>query len=71
MFVIIRCFKLVFLRKAIMGCMMLNISLKLLSVLNMCQCLFIISFMFGSTGFYVTENGTESLCLDFQCFKSN
>ena len=26
-------------------------------MLNMCQCLFIISFIFGSTGLYVNENG--------------
>ena len=43
-----------------MGCTLLNISLKLLSMLNMCQCLFIISFILGSTGLYVTENGIES-----------
>ena len=37
----------------------------------MCQCLFIISFMFGSTELYVTENGIESLRLGLQFFKSN
>ena len=67
----ISCFKLVFLRKAIMSCELLNISLKLLSMFNMCQCLFIISFMFGSTELYVTENGIESLRLSLQFFKSN
>ena len=40
-------------------------------MLNVCQCLFIISFIFGSTGLYVTENGIESLRLGLQCFKSN
>ena len=35
---------------------------------DMCQCLFIISFIFGSTELYVTENGVESLCLDLQFF---
>ena len=59
-FVPINCFKLVFLWKAVMSCKLLNISLKLLLMVNMCQCLFIISFIFGSTGFYVTENGVES-----------
>ena len=37
----------------------------------MCQCLFIISFMFGSTELYVTENGIESLRLGLQFFGSN
>ena len=70
-FVPISYFNLVFLRKAIMSCELLYISLKLLSIFNMWQCLFIISFMFGSTEFYVTENGIESLRLGLQCFKSN
>ena len=65
-----RLFLSLFLRKAIMSCKLLNISLKLLLMFIMCQCLFIISFMFGST-LYVTENGIESLCLGLQCFKSN
>ena len=68
-FVPISCFKLVILRKAMMGCKLLNISLKLLSMLNMG--FLIISFIFGSTGLYVTENGIESLRLGLQCFKSN
>ena len=70
-FVPISCFKLTFLRKGIMGCESLNISLKLLSMFNMCQCLFIVSFMFGSTELYITENGTVSLRLGLHCFKSN
>ena len=57
------CFKLVFLRKAIMGCILLNISLKLLLTLSMCWCLFLISFLFSSTRMYAN--------LDLQCFKSN
>ena len=61
----------VFFRKAIIGCKWFNISLALLSMLNMCQCLFIISFIFGSTGLYVNENGIVSLRLGLQCFKSN
>ena len=65
------CFKLVFLGKAIMGCELLNISLKLLSVFSTCQCLFNIFFTFGSTGLCVTKNGTEPLRLGLQCFKSN
>ena len=71
MFVPLSCFKLVFLWKNIMGCKSLNISFKLLSMLNMCQCLFIIFFIFGSTGLYVNENGIVYLCLRLQCFKSN
>ena len=70
-FVHISCFKLKFLRKAMMSCELLNISLKLLSMFNMCQCLFLISFKFGSIEFYVTENGIEPLRLGLQCFKSN
>ena len=71
MFVPISCFKLVFLWKAIAGFKLLHISLKLLSMSNMCQCLFIISFIFGSTGLHVNENGIVSLRLGLQCFKSN
>ena len=48
-FVPISFFTLVFLGKAIMGCKLLSIALKLLSMLNMRQCLFVISFIFGST----------------------
>ena len=71
MFVPISCFKLMFFGKAITSCELLNISLKLLSMFNMFQCFFIISFMLGSIKFYVTENGIESLRLGLQCFKSN
>ena len=70
-FVLISCFKLEFLRKGIMSWKLLNISLKLLSIFNMCQCLFIIFFMSGSTELYVTKNGIESLRLGLRCFKSN
>ena len=69
MLVPISCVKLVFLRKAIMGCILLNVSLTPLLMFNMCQCLFIISFIFGSTGLYVNENGIESLRLDLKCLK--
>ena len=48
-----------------------NIFLKLLSMLNMYQCLFVISFIFDSTGLYVNENDILSLRLGFECFKSN
>ena len=61
MFVAISCFKILFLQKVVMSCELLNISLKLLSIFNMCQCLFIIFFIFGSTDFNVTENAIESL----------
>ena len=69
MFVPISFFTLVFLRKAIMGRKLLSISLKLLPMLNMRQCLFVISFIFGSTWLYVNENGIVSLRLGLQCFK--
>ena len=71
LFVPISCFKLVFLLKAIMSCELLNISIKLLSLFNICQCLFIISFIFESTELYVTENCIESLRLGLQLFKCN
>ena len=70
-FVLLSCFKLVFLWKAIMGCKLLNISLKLLSMLNTCQCLFIIFFISGSSGLSVNENGIVFLCLGLRCFKSD
>ena len=38
-FVPVSCFKLVFLRKVIMNCKLLNISSKLLLMFNTCQCL--------------------------------
>ena len=46
---------------AIMGCKLLNISLNILSMLNMRQFLFIISFIFGSTGLHVNGNVIVSL----------
>ena len=60
---LVSCFKLAFLRKTIIGRKLLNTSLKLLLMLNICQCLFIISFIFGSTGVYIARNGIESLSL--------
>ena len=71
MFVPIDSLKLVVLRKAIISSELLSLSLKLLSMFNICQCLFTISFMFGSTELYVTENGIESLRLGLQFFGSN
>ena len=68
MFVPIDSLKLVVLRKAIISSELLSLSLKLLSMFNICQCLFTISFMFGSTELYVTENGIESLRLGLQFF---
>ena len=47
------------------------LAAKLLLMFNMCQCLFIIPFMFGSTELYVTGDGIESLRLGLQFFKSN
>ena len=55
--------------KTIIGCTLLNVSLKLLLTLNICQCLFIISFISGSIWLYLTENGTESLRLGLQYLK--
>ena len=71
MFVPTDSLKLVVLRKAIISSELLSLSLKLLSMFNICQCLFTISFMFGSTELYVTENGIESLRLGLQFFGSN
>ena len=38
-----------------MGSKSLNVLLNLLLMLNMCQCLFIISLIFGSTGLFVKK----------------
>ena len=57
LFIPISCFKFTFSRKATMGCTLLYVSLKLLLMLSIFQCLFIISFIFGNTGLYVTKNG--------------
>ena len=70
-FVPISCFKLVFLRKAIMSCILLNYFSKVVSMFNMCLCFFIVSFMFDSTELHVTKNGIESLRLGLQGFKNN
>ena len=70
-FVPISCFKLVFLRKAIMSCELLNTSLKLLSRFNICLSLFIILIMFSSTELYVAKNGIETLRFGLHFFKSN
>ena len=70
-FVHISCFKLAFFTEVIMGYKSLNVSLKLLLILNMCQCLFIISFIFGSTGLFVKKNDIDPLSFGLQCFKSN
>ena len=70
-FVPISCFKLVILRKTVMIYILLNVSLKPMWMLNMCQCLFIISFIFGNAVLYVTESGIESLHFGSQYFKSN
>lgn len=57
LFIPISCFKFTFSLKATMGCTLLYVSLKLLLMPSMFQCLFIISFIFGNTGLYVTKNG--------------
>ena len=67
-FVPISCFKLEFLGKAIMGCKLLNISLKLLTILSICQCFKIIYFIFGSTGLYVNENDFVVFTFGFTMF---
>ena len=44
-------FKLVFLWKAIVGCILLNVSLMLILIVNMCKCCWlIISFIFRNNG---------------------
>ena len=40
-------------------------------MLNMGQCLFIISFTFSSTELFVDKNGIVPLGLGLECFKSN
>lgn len=73
------CFKWEFPLKAIIVCILLNVSLMLLLMLKMCQYLFLIFFIFGcselhgpgSTGLLVTENGIKSSCVDLQVFKSD
>ena len=70
-FVPIGCFKNVLFRKAIMGRILLNVSLKLLFMLNVCRCFFVIFLIFGSNRLCVTQNGIEPLRLGLQCFKSN
>ena len=55
-FISVRCFKLVFLRKAVIGCKLLNVSLKLMSMLNICQymCL-LFALYFAALGFMLTK----------------
>ena len=51
-------FKDVYLRKA-MTDVALNTFPNILLIFNICQCLFIISLIFGKVGLYVTENGVS------------
>ena len=68
-FVPIGCFKNTLFRKAIMGRILLNVSLKLLFMLNMCRCFFVTFLIFGSNRLCVTQNGIEPLHLGLQCLK--
>ena len=63
----ISCFKLVFLRKTIMGCKLLIISLKLVPILNVSTLLF--PLYFAALGCMLTKMVLWNLGL--QCFKSN
>ena len=56
-FVPIGCFKNVLFRKTIMGGILLNVSLKLPFMLNMCRCFFVIFLIFGSNRLCVTKMG--------------
>ena len=51
-----------------MGCKLLNISLKLLTILSICQRFKIIYFIFGSTGLYVNENDIVVFTFGFTMF---
>ena len=55
-FVPMICLNDVFLRKAMTG-VALNTFPNVLLIFNICQCLLIISLIFGKVGLYVTENG--------------
>ena len=57
-FVPIICLNDVFMRKA-MTSVALNTFLTVLLIFNICQCLLIISLIFGKVGVYVTENGIK------------
>ena len=70
-FLPINCFKLAFLQKAIMGCKLLNIYLKMPLMFNIYQYLFIISFTFFCTGLHINNNSIVSLGLGLEYFKSN
>ena len=55
-FISVRFFKLVFLRKAVIGCKLLNISLKLMSMLNKCQYMCLLFPLYLATlGFMLTK----------------
>ena len=51
----------VFLQKAMTG-VALNASLNILLIFNICQCLLIISLIFGKARLYVAENGITFFC---------
>ena len=59
----------VFLRKAITG-VALNTFANVLLIFNICQCLLIISLIFGKIGLYVTENGITIFRTALVLFKS-
>ena len=64
-------FKLVFLKRGNMGCILLNVSVDATVDAQYVAAFFIIPFIFSRTWLYVTENRIESLCLGLKCFESN
>ena len=61
MFLSISCFKLVFLKRARMGCILLNVFVDATVDAQYVAAFFIISFIFSRTWLHVTENRIESL----------
>ena len=65
------CFKMVFLWRTVNDIVLLNIYLMLLLMLKMFQFLLMIYSIFGSIGFYVTENVIKYTRLDLDVVKTD
>ena len=65
------CFKMVFLWRTVNDIVLLKIYLILLLMLKMFQFLLMIYFIFGSIGFYVTENVIKYTPLDLYVVKTD
>ena len=64
-------FKMVFLWRTVNDIVLLNIYLMLLLMLKVFQFLLMIYFIFGSIGFYVTENVIKYTRLDLYVVKTD